>query len=241
MRQLHAFKLRKSTLSLQSATAVLRSVLLFSTVFLVGWALTPSLVAISYTKPVPLEEPKGMRDWKFIVIHHSGAMVGNEKIIEMGHLQRGMENGMAYHFLIGNGSAGLKDGQVVEGRRWKYQIQGGHSHQDLLNEKGIGICLVGNFSRKLPSDSQLKALSELILKLQAEFGIPDEKIHGHGHYLGEESDCPGKIFPWQTLWASLDNVFTNMELARLEKEKAQQAQQNLVKSETPSGLVPETK
>jgi len=148
-----------------------------------------------------------MRIWRYMVIHHSGSSVGNEEIIEAGHIQRGMENGMAYHFLIGNGSARLGDGKVAEGRRWKQQLQGGHSHQDCLNEHGIGICLVGDVNRKEPTAQQLQSLASLVLKLQARFHIPDDDIHGHGEFYGEDTDCPGRRFPWRAFWSRVDALY----------------------------------
>ncbi len=179
--------------------------------FLIGW-LIPSLYSLtesSSSSSLPPSEEKTvqMRPWRYIVIHHSGANSGNENIIESGHLQRGMENGMAYHFLIGNGSAGLKDGAIVEGRRWKYQIHGGHCHQDYLNEYGIGICFVGNFSSREPTPLQLKSLTELVLRLQKQFSIPDSHVLGHGQFYGEDSDCPGKLFPWTKFWSNLDKTY----------------------------------
>lgn len=148
-----------------------------------------------------------MREWRYIVIHHSGASTGNEAMIQQEHLKRGMENGMAYHFLIGNGSMGLSDGEVVEGRRWKYQLQGGHCHQDFLNQCGIGICLVGNCNRSAPTMRQINALANLLFRLQSQFQIPDDNIHGHGQFYGEDSDCPGKKFPWSTIWTKLNEAY----------------------------------
>ncbi|MCC7518178.1 MAG: N-acetylmuramoyl-L-alanine amidase [Verrucomicrobiae bacterium] len=160
-----------------------------------------------YSAPVPVPEPKGFREWRYLVIHHSGSSVGNVAMLQAEHLRRGMENGLAYHFLIGNGSAGLRDGEVAEGRRWRYQLQGGHTHQPELNEVGIGICLVGNFNRTSPTDAQWRALAQLALRLQREFNIPDDHIHGHGQYFGEDSDCPGKNFAWERLWKAMDAAF----------------------------------
>lgn len=159
---------------------------------------------VSYSAPVPVPEPTGFRDWQYILIHHSASSVGNVAMIQAEHLRRGMENGMAYHFLIGNGSAGLGDGEVAEGRRWKYQLQGGHAHQDVLNEAGIGICLVGNLNRTSPTEAQLRALARLVLRLQRDFNIADENIHGHGQFFGEDSDCPGRNFSWERFWKGMD-------------------------------------
>lgn len=166
--------------------------------------------SVSYSKPIPAPLPSKMREWRYIVIHHSGSSTGNEEVIQEDHLRRGMENGMAYHFLIGNGTLKLGDGEVVEGRRWKYQLQGGHCHQDYLNQWGIGICLVGNFKNKVPTAKQEKALAELIYSLQQQFSISDDHVHGHGEYYGEDSDCPGKQFPWAKFWASLQAVHETM-------------------------------
>ncbi len=185
--------------------------LLVFAMFWMGWGISPLLsrtpLKASYSKPVPVEAPAGMREWRYVVIHHSGSAAGNEEIIQGDHLRRGMENGMAYHFLIGNGTDGLGDGEVVEGHRWKYQLQGGHCHQDFLNECGIGVCLVGNMNRKAPSARQVKSLTGLLLRLQSEFHIPDDNIHGHGQFYGEDSDCPGRYFPWTNLWTSLNTAY----------------------------------
>ncbi|MDD2709988.1 MAG: peptidoglycan recognition family protein [Verrucomicrobiae bacterium] len=151
-----------------------------------------------YKEPAPAPTPVKMRNWRYISVHHTGSSAGNETVIQEDHLRKGMENGMAYHFLIGNGTMRLGDGVIVEGRRWKFQLQGGHSHQEYLNEYGIGICLVGNFNRKVPTARQIATLARLVCELQAFFQIPDENIHGHGQFYGEDSDCPGKLFPWTT-------------------------------------------
>ncbi len=179
--------------------------------FFIGWGVAPVFSVhsphVSYKRPAPVSPSGEARSWRYIVIHHSGAMVGNEDMIQTDHLRRGMENGMAYHFLIGNGSAGLKDGQIVEGHRWKFQLQGGHCHQDFLNDFGIGICLVGNFKKKIPTPQQLQALAGLILKLQGKYLIPDEHIHGHGQFYGEDTDCPGALFPWDRFWEGLNHAY----------------------------------
>jgi N-acetyl-anhydromuramyl-L-alanine amidase AmpD len=168
---------------------------------------TEHFVHPKYTEPVPVVGPPRIREWKYIVVHHSGSSVGNEDIIQSDHLRRGMENGMAYHFLIGNGSAHLGDGAIVEAHRWKHKLQGGHCHQDFLNECGIGICLVGNFSRKSPTQAQVKTLANLILKLQQQYHISDDNVHGHGQFFGEDSDCPGNHFPWTNVWQTLNIIY----------------------------------
>lgn len=185
--------------------------LLIVGIFWLGWGIAPIFSGTppraSYKTPVPTTTPDHMREWRYIVIHHSASAAGNEASIQQDHLRRGMENGMAYHFLIGNGSSGLADGELVEGHRWKHQLQGGHCHQDFLNDCGIGVCLVGNLNRKSPTPKQVQSLARLTLRLQTQFHIPEDNIHGHGQFYGEDSDCPGRRFPWTNLWTSLNSAY----------------------------------
>ncbi len=83
-------------------------------------------------------------NWKRIVVHHSAIKYGNAKKYDAAHRQRGMQNGLAYHFLIGNG-IDSGDGEIEVGPRWKKQLLGGHVKSYQLNLTAIGICLVGNF------------------------------------------------------------------------------------------------
>src|SRR5271165_7120164 len=53
-------------------------------------------------------EPLG--PWEFIVIHHSATRTGDAEIFDAAHRARGMINGLAYHFVIDNGSDGKPDG-----------------------------------------------------------------------------------------------------------------------------------
>src|SRR5690606_9137949 len=56
--------------------------------------------------------PVAARRWKYIVIHHSGVNTGSVKSTDRYHREeRHMEQGMAYHFLIGNGN-GMRDGEI---------------------------------------------------------------------------------------------------------------------------------
>ena len=54
--------------------------------------------------------------WKYIVLHHTATPEGTFRGIDSVHRERHMENGIAYHFLIGNGR-GMRDGETVASRR----------------------------------------------------------------------------------------------------------------------------
>ena len=132
--------------------------------------------------------------WKHIVIHHTATPSATPRGIDRFHReQRHMENGMAYHFLIGNGR-GMGDGEVYIGERWKKQIQGGHLASEQLNMSSIGICLVGNFEAKPPTASQMKSLQALIRKLLQQTGLSQTAVTTHRGIHPRHTSCPGKHF-----------------------------------------------
>ena len=107
-----------------------------------------------------------------------------------------MQNGLAYHFVIGNGSDS-KDGQIEIGPRWKEQLHGGHVKSEFVNQIGIGICLVGNFEKTKPTNAQIKSLIALIDWLQTK--VIRRKLKFAGHKDIEKNLCPGKNFPLKAL------------------------------------------
>jgi N-acetyl-anhydromuramyl-L-alanine amidase AmpD len=132
--------------------------------------------------------------WKHIVIHHTATPSATPRGIDRFHReQRHMENGMAYHFLIGNGR-GMGDGEIYIGNRWKKQIQGGHLASEKLNMSSIGICLVGNFESKPPTDLQMKSLEALIRKLRQQTGLASTSVTTHRSIHPRHTSCPGRHF-----------------------------------------------
>ncbi len=144
--------------------------------------------------PIPAEAQKG--DWKYIVIHHSATETGNAAIFDKAHRRRGMKNGLAYHFVIDNGTGKRRDGQIETGSRWKRQIEGGHVRQRWLNIQGIGICVVGNLNEKCMTEKQYWSLVWLTKHLMKKYNIPQDKVLFHGKIKGESTECPGKKFPY---------------------------------------------
>lgn len=138
--------------------------------------------------------------WKHIVIHHSGTPVGSGKGMDRYHREeRGMENGLAYHFVIGNGSQKMDDGEIFVGRRWTEQLAGGHVALEELNRISLGICLVGNLDSKPPTPRQLASLEALVRALQRRTGLPVSAVTTHQvlHRRAEakHTRCPGRHFP----------------------------------------------
>lgn len=148
--------------------------------------------------------PRLKSDWQYIVVHHSATLAGSAASFDRYHRTKPnpMENGLAYHFVIGNGH-GSGDGMVEIGNRWRRQIQGGHVRGDELNEISIGICLVGDFERHAPTDRQIAALKGLLLYLMDLTAISPRYVKGHTHMPGQSSVCPGRYLPLQELMGSL--------------------------------------
>lgn len=136
--------------------------------------------------------------WKYIIIHNSATRQGNAKAFDNYHKNvRKMQNGLAYHFVIGNGTSS-GNGEIEIGNRWTRQINGGHVASDYLNNISIGICFVGDFDRDLPTRAQTEALQELVTYLRNRCGKTGGKfpsVRGHKQINPKPTSCPGKRFP----------------------------------------------
>ncbi|MBA2269762.1 MAG: N-acetylmuramoyl-L-alanine amidase, partial [Chthoniobacterales bacterium] len=139
--------------------------------------------------------------WKFIIVHNSGTRQGNARAFDYYHRRvRRMQNGMAYHFVVGNGTSS-GDGQIEIGDRWRRQINGGHVHSDYLNNISLGICLVGDFNRHRPTSAQMEATEELIKYLRERCGKSEGRTIGVRPHREMNpprwaTDCPGDAFPY---------------------------------------------
>ena len=134
--------------------------------------------------------------WKFIIVHNSGTRQGNARAFDYYHRRvRRMGNGMAYHFVVGNGTSS-GNGEIEIGDRWRRQINGGHVHSDYLNNIGLGICLVGDFNRDRPTKAQMEATEELIRYLRQRCGKMEVRPHREVNPPRWATDCPGDAFPY---------------------------------------------
>lgn len=144
--------------------------------------------------------------WTAIIIHHSATDQGNAAIFDKWHRENNHWDGVGYDFVIGNGSDS-GDGETEVTFRWRQQIPGAHcggTPGNWANEDGIGICLVGDFDRTVPTYRQMQSLVRLINFLKKRYGISDSRIYGHRTTPGARvTDCPGKKFPFSRLRAML--------------------------------------
>jgi len=141
--------------------------------------------------------------WKYIVVHHAAVDEGNVKSLDRYHREvRHMENGLAYHFLIGNGR-GMKDGEVAVGNRWRKQLDGGHLHSETQNKIALGICLIGDFDRHPPTPQQMRSLEALVRALMGRCKLTASAVKTHQQINVVGTRCPGSKFPTRSFIAEL--------------------------------------
>jgi len=150
---------------------------------------------------IPMPES---RKWKYIIIHHSATDVGNALRFDYAHSKHRRWKGLGYHFVIDNGTSGKKDGQIEISPRWLHKENGAHCKANGMNYKGVGVCLVGNFSEDKVSYKQMRSLVFLVDELKKHYNIPNSRILGHGQVKGASTECPGKKFPWKEFWRNLN-------------------------------------
>jgi len=136
-----------------------------------------------------------------IVVHHSATDTNIGLGVDAAFLDRvhnnrgwGLRYGqhvyhIGYHYVI------LPDGTVQPGRpEWMPGAHTtGHNHY-------LGICLIGDFSDRgaqtaHPTDAQLDALVNLIVKQMRRHNIPLGRLYRHCD-LGA-TECPGTGMPWE--------------------------------------------
>jgi hypothetical protein len=145
------------------------------------------------------------RDWQSIVLHHSATAAGDVASIDAAHRMRKDSDGrpwlgIGYHFVVGNGQP-MGDGEVQPTFRWKQQLPGAHAGRREENERGIGICLIGDFETVPPTARQLESLNSLLKTLTARYGIRAERVVRHSDL--KATRCPGRLFPWEQVLAEL--------------------------------------
>jgi len=169
----------------------------------IGQRLTIPSAASAIPRPVVSLYPSDK--WQYIIIHHSATDEGSALEFNKAHNTRGFQ-GIGYHFVIDNGSKGKVDGQIETSPRWTKQQDGAHCVASGMNHRGIGICLVGNFSKDPVSDRQMASLVYLVDILRTYYKIPSKRIMGHGQVYGARTECPGTRFPWSRFFQRLDDA-----------------------------------
>jgi N-acetyl-anhydromuramyl-L-alanine amidase AmpD len=160
------------------------------------WGCRPSGTFVSgpqdgVVSPAPASG--AAREWQYIVVHHSATPTGNAAEFDREHRRKGWDE-LGYHFVIDNGLGG-PDGRIETGSRWTAQKHGAHTGgtpNNEYNDRGIGICLVGNFEETRPTAAQLDSLRRLVLHLARLYGIPSSHVIGHRDAPNAKTLCPGR-------------------------------------------------
>ena len=134
---------------------------------------------------------------KCIIIHHSATADGEVhdwKAIENYHRNTLGYRDIGYHYGIEriNGKWAILTGRA-EGQ------EGAHTKG--MNDRSIGICVVGNFDKERPDKQALFLLDLLCCNICKRHGIPVEKIEPHSKYANKT--CPGELFPLVALRESI--------------------------------------
>jgi len=156
---------------------------------------------------------EGSRNWRYIIIHHSFSKDGvmrnfdqlkkyhmsyrvNFEIVTKEEYYDRKRKKDGYSFQKPYSDIGYHLGieyignqlEIVAGRL----LSKSGAHCIGMNSKAIGICMVGNFDRDIPSPAHYWLLASLIRHLQREFNIPLRNVVGHNMYSNKT--CPGSNF-----------------------------------------------
>ena len=162
---------------------------------------TASLEKVAET----FESGASPRPWSTIILHHSATPGGSVASIDAAHRAKKDRAGnpwlgIGYHFVIGNGRQ-MADGEVQPTFRWLKQLAGAHAGDRQQNERGIGICLIGNFEQAAPTARQIEAVRDLTRILSRRYAISRERVLRHQDI--QATACPGRLFPWDQFLAEL--------------------------------------
>jgi len=147
----------------------------------------------------PRATPRSLEQPTRVTIHHSAPArkYTRTKVDDVGKTIRAIQRDhqenrgwadIGYHYVID------PEGRLWEGR--SNEFIGAHAGSGRLNQKNLGIVLLGNFEIQKPTDAQFELLRDLVKFLRDELGIAADEIHTHNAIrtsagLGG-TKCPGK-------------------------------------------------
>lgn len=153
------------------------------------------------------------RNWSYIIIHHTGAEEKDTAQVRRYHLSLGWRD-IGYHYVI------ERDGKVVPGR--SLELVGAHCKAAGMNQKGIGVALIGNMENHPPLPAQEKAAVELVQELMERFRVPLANVLGHKEVPGAATACPGRHFSMAALRSRLEGALRSQpEGARVKVYRVQ--------------------
>jgi N-acetylmuramoyl-L-alanine amidase len=140
--------------------------------------------------------------WIGVIIHHSfssDTQLDNWKAIKEYHIKKRGFRDVGYHFGIEyiNGKLEYQIGRALD---WN------GAHCIGCNQTHLGICLVGCYDEKEPSQEQYQAIIDLIKLLKKYFDI--KEIFGHREMIEKFRNEPLKSCPgWKFDFSKLKSIF----------------------------------
>ncbi len=125
--------------------------------------------------------------WRYIILHHTAADIGNMEFYRRLHEQRWGD--LAYHIVVNNGANNTVIGEIEMSQRWINRQHHYSTQKTYLNYFGIAVVLVGNFELHDVPAVQKEALINLLSNLAKEYDIPPQRIIGHREV--QNTRCPG--------------------------------------------------
>lgn len=124
-----------------------------------------------------------------ITLHHDGmtaftstsvaAAASRIEAIRAAHRGRGWGD-IGYHYVLDPA------GRVWAARPMEWQ----GAHVKDQNPGNVGICVLGNYERQRPTQTQLDALEDVIAKLMRAHRVPINRVHTHKELAS--TACPGR-------------------------------------------------
>ena len=136
---------------------------------------------VVYGTPIPLQPVQ----WRYVVVHASAGGTGR------------VADGC--HFLIAPGLDG--DWRITATGHWHHQRAGRHIG-GYWREGSVGVCLVGDFSRRPPPAEPFRLLVELVNTLQEACRISPDRVYLQRDLVAGSSS-PGEAFPAERFSARL--------------------------------------
>jgi N-acetylmuramoyl-L-alanine amidase len=135
---------------------------------------------------------------QYIVIHHSltkDGLVVDWNAIRNYHIKTNGWIDIGYHYGIEN----VNGEYLIQLGRPDW-AQGAHCKEQGMNNKGIGVCVVGNYDLGPPPKEAMDLLVILVSDLCAKYRLSESRIVTHNQYAPYKS-CPGNKFPMDELQA----------------------------------------
>jgi N-acetyl-anhydromuramyl-L-alanine amidase AmpD len=125
-----------------------------------------------------------------ITLHHEGWEVVNftdvnTTMTRLQHIQRFhmKDRGwgdVGYHYIID------RAGRVWEARPIQYQ----GAHVADMNEHNVGIMVLGNFEKQLPSNIQMASAQMMTSFIMGQYSVPVHRVYTHQEL--KPTQCPGR-------------------------------------------------